>query len=134
MEQIDSIFDNRNIFKKQLNKQKKKFHIRQGKIWFISFGQNISYEIYGKSKEFLRQVLVFRKINQNSFDRNCIKQFEAKIAYQSFYNLWKKNAIVNRGILYPYFFIDKRFIIIYILSFFGLTIFDKVLNFLGKNV
>ena len=65
---------------------------------------------------------------------NCIKKFKAKIAYQSFYNSWQKTGIAKRDILTPYILNDKRFIIIYFLSFFGFDVFNRVLKFLGKSV
>jgi len=33
----------------------------------VHIGQNIGYEVYGKGEEFLRPVVVFRKINRNTF-------------------------------------------------------------------
>jgi len=38
-----------------------------GDILFVSIGQNVGYESYGKGKEFLRPVLVFKKFGRNSF-------------------------------------------------------------------
>jgi len=53
---------------------------------------------------------------------------------QIYYNYWTKSRIINRILLSLYFFIDKRFIVIYILPFFGLITFNKFLKFLGKNI
>ena len=91
----------------------------------------IKKEFFEKeNKIFLKNILSKYSELKN---KNCTKQFEAKIAYQSFYNQWKRYAIANRSRLRPYFFIDKRFIVIYLLSFFGLTV-DKVLKLVGKNI
>jgi glycosyltransferase involved in cell wall biosynthesis len=67
-------------------------------------------------------------------ETDSITKFKSKLAYQSFYNQWNNNKIVNRKKLTPYLFIDKRFIIIYLLSFFGFTIFNKILKLIGKNI
>jgi len=67
-------------------------------------------------------------------NKNCIKKFEAKIAYQSFYNQWQDQGVVKRKILTPYFSTDKRLVVIYILSFFGSTAFNRVLKLLGKSI
>lgn len=60
-------FDEWNIQKIDIHENKSRLHFRQGEIWFISIGQNIGYEVYGKGEKFLRPVLVFRKINKNTF-------------------------------------------------------------------
>lgn len=74
------------------------------------------------------------KQNPELFSSNCIKKFKAKIAYQEFYNNWLKTAKVRRGILLPFLMVDKRLILIYILSFLGLNNFRRFLKFIGKNV
>ena len=60
-------FDKWNTLKQNIHTTKSRIHFRQGEIWFISIGQNIGYEVYGKGEQFLRPVLVFRKINKNTF-------------------------------------------------------------------
>ena len=67
-------------------------------------------------------------------EKNVIKHFEAKIAYHQFYNEWQLNKKPNRLLLKPYIFLDKRLLVIYFLSFFGLSTFNRVLKFLGKNI
>lgn len=41
--------------------------LKEGEVWWCSLGENIGYEINGKSKLFSRPVLVFRKISRNTF-------------------------------------------------------------------
>ncbi|NOQ32280.1 MAG: dTDP-glucose 4,6-dehydratase [Helicobacteraceae bacterium] len=60
-------FDNWNILKQNINDKKRSVHFRQGEIYFINIGQNIGYEVFGKQEEFLRPVLIFRKINNSTF-------------------------------------------------------------------
>jgi len=66
MEEIRN-FDNWNSIKKDIHTNKNRIHFRQGEIWFVHIGQNIGYEVYGKGEEFLRPVVIFRKINRNTF-------------------------------------------------------------------
>lgn len=65
--QENEVFDKWNETKKDIHTNKNRIHFRQGEIWFVHIGQNIGYEIFGKGKEFLRPVIVFRKINNNTF-------------------------------------------------------------------
>lgn len=62
-----NIFDKWNTLKQRLNSRKHNFYIKQGEIYFLSIGQNIGYEIYGKDEMFLRPVLVFKKLNRYTF-------------------------------------------------------------------
>ena len=66
MKEIEN-FDRWNSKKKDIHTHKNRIHFRQGEIWFVHIGQNIGYEIYGKGEEFLRPVVVFRKINRDIF-------------------------------------------------------------------
>lgn len=63
----NEIFNKWNEAKKDIHINKNRIHFRQGEIWFVHIGQNIGYEVYGKGEEFLRPVVVFRKINKNTF-------------------------------------------------------------------
>ena len=42
-------------------------HIKEGDIWWSSIGENVGSEICGKGNAYTRPVLVFRKLNGNSF-------------------------------------------------------------------
>jgi len=65
---MDKNFDKWNSLKKDIEfKQKRRLHIRPKEIYFISIGQNIGSEVYGKSKEFLRPVIVYKKLSKTSF-------------------------------------------------------------------
>ena len=64
----DSAFNEWNRLKKELHFSKKpRVHFREREIWFISIGKNIATEIYGKGDDFLRPVIVFRKIGRYNF-------------------------------------------------------------------
>lgn len=60
-------YDSWNKLKKRLDSRKHNFYIKQGDIYFLSVGQNIGYETYGKDDLFLRPVLVFKKLNKYTF-------------------------------------------------------------------
>jgi mRNA-degrading endonuclease toxin of MazEF toxin-antitoxin module len=66
MKEIEN-FDSWDSKKKDIHSNKNRIPFRQGEIWFVHIGQNVGYEVYGKGKEFLKPVIVFRKINRNTF-------------------------------------------------------------------
>ncbi len=41
--------------------------VSEGDIWWASLGENIGYEISGKSKLFSRPVIIFRKLSKNFY-------------------------------------------------------------------
>lgn len=41
--------------------------IREGEIWWCSFGENVGVEINGKSERFTRPVLIMRKLSKFGF-------------------------------------------------------------------
>ena len=59
-------FDNWNNLKQKIE-DKELIPFRQGEIYFISVGQNIGYEVYGKKELYLRPVLVYRKLSKQTF-------------------------------------------------------------------
>lgn len=42
-------------------------HVSQGQIWWASLGENVGVEINGKSKNFTRPVLIYRKLARNFY-------------------------------------------------------------------
>ncbi len=60
-------FDEWNELKKSLQERKQKIRFKNKDILFISIGQNVGFEQYGKGKEFLRPVLVFKKLSSATF-------------------------------------------------------------------
>ena len=65
---IDSLFDKWNELKKSINKSTKPKSPHKGKIYWISIGQNVGCETYGKGKDFARPVLVLSKIQIGYID------------------------------------------------------------------
>ncbi len=60
-------FDQWNSLKKQLDCKEKIIDFYEGNIYFMSVGQNIGHEIYGKNELFLRPVLVYKKLTNTTF-------------------------------------------------------------------
>jgi sugar O-acyltransferase (sialic acid O-acetyltransferase NeuD family) len=52
---------------KQLIQNKEPIPFKQGEIYFMSIGQNIGYEVYGKKELYLRPVLVYKKLSKQTF-------------------------------------------------------------------
>ena len=65
---IDSLFDKWNELKKSINKSTKPKSPHKGKIYWISIGQNVGCETYGKGEDFARPVLVLSKIQIGYID------------------------------------------------------------------
>ena len=55
------------ILKKNLHNNAKSPRIRDGEIWWCSFGENIGIEINGKSARFSRPVVIMRKLSSQGF-------------------------------------------------------------------
>jgi len=60
-------FDEWNEVKKGLHKKENFLKFRPRDIFFMSVGQNIGGEVYGKDKLFLRPVLVYKKLTKTTF-------------------------------------------------------------------
>ena len=60
-------FDKWNVKKQQIQENKQMLKFRERDIFFMSIGQNIGYETYGKGIEYLRPVLIVRKFNNRTF-------------------------------------------------------------------
>ena len=59
-------FDEWNEIKKELDASKQGY-VKAGKIYWLSIGQNVGTEIYGKGGDFLRPVLVVKTIFKKAF-------------------------------------------------------------------
>jgi len=60
-------YDKWNKVKKELNNKKEIIQFYQGNIYFMSVGQNIGSESYGKGDYSLRPVLVYKKLSKTLF-------------------------------------------------------------------
>jgi len=54
--------------KKKLDSSTQKIpHVNEAEVWWVSLGENVGFEINGKSKLFTRPVLVFRKLSKTFY-------------------------------------------------------------------
>ncbi|RDU65532.1 type II toxin-antitoxin system PemK/MazF family toxin [Helicobacter sp. MIT 14-3879] len=60
-------FDNWNKVKKDIHNKKGKVFVKEGCVYWVSIGQNIGCEVYGKGDKFQRPVLVIKvlRIKEN---------------------------------------------------------------------
>lgn len=42
-------------------------HVNEGEVWWASLGENIGFEINGKSQLFTRPVIIFKKLNKGFY-------------------------------------------------------------------
>lgn len=84
-----------------------------------------------ENKMFLSNLLDKKPDLKDSYP---VRRFRAKIAYHEFINDWNKSQKAKREILKPYCFIDLRILVVYLLSFLGLNLFNKCLKFVGRGV
>jgi len=63
----ENIFNIWNDKKKRIDNAKKYMRFNERDILFLSVGHNVGNEQYGKGKEFLRPVLVYKKFNSSTF-------------------------------------------------------------------
>jgi len=138
---LDYWFDNRFNMIEEFD-----FFMRIAKKWNINYyHENLciwrvhsASMTWSKKELFEKEYKIFLTdlLSQNLKLKNkdYIKKFQAKIAYHEFYNNWVKTKKAKREILSPFFKIEKKLILVYLLSFFGLNNFHKFLNKIGKNV
>lgn len=60
-------FDKWNTLKKDINEKKIKQKIEFQRIYWVSIGQNVGSEVYGKGKDFVRPVLVLSVFFNGTF-------------------------------------------------------------------
>ncbi|MEA2050829.1 MAG: type II toxin-antitoxin system PemK/MazF family toxin [Campylobacterota bacterium] len=63
----DCLYEQWNDLKKKIHDKNEIITFYQGNIYFMSIGQNIGHESYGKSELFLRPVLVYKKLSKTTF-------------------------------------------------------------------
>ena len=86
-------FDEWNELKKSLHEKKKPLKFWSRNIYFMSIGQNIGHEQYGKGREFLRPVLVLKKLSKETFLGVPLTSKEKEGSYFfSFYHKGKKST------------------------------------------
>jgi len=82
-------YNNWNVLKQKINNKKETLFFRERDIYFISVGQNIGQESYGKKELFLRPVLVYRKLSHTSFVGIPLTSKEKEGSYYFSFNYTK---------------------------------------------
>lgn len=67
--ELKEMYEKWNLKKQDLNfsERTKEMYFKEGDIWWCSVGINIGSESFGKGKEFMRPVLIYRKLSNESF-------------------------------------------------------------------
>ena len=60
-------FDTWNILKKELNNIQRDITIRPKEIYWVKVGYNIGNETYGKGKDFIRAVIILKRMTKDIF-------------------------------------------------------------------
>ena len=64
---MEKEFNNWNTVKQEIDNHEIKINIKEKNIYFLSIGQNVGTESYGKGEKFLRPVIVYKKLGNNYF-------------------------------------------------------------------
>ncbi len=64
---MTELFNEWNNLKQEIQDKEITINIKEKNIYFLSLGQNIGTESYGKGDKFLRPVIVFKKLGKNYF-------------------------------------------------------------------
>lgn len=66
---MEKDFDSWNIKKKIINKkeEREELFFREREIWWVNFGLNVGYELDGKSEDYSRPAIIFRKFSRDTF-------------------------------------------------------------------
>ncbi|MCP4523495.1 MAG: type II toxin-antitoxin system PemK/MazF family toxin [Candidatus Gracilibacteria bacterium] len=59
-------FNNWNDLKQELQNKNQNYKFKEGDIWWVSIGQNIKSESFGKGDNFRRPVLILKKLSSDS--------------------------------------------------------------------
>ena len=86
-------FDEWNELKKKIDNKniELKFSVRN--IYLMSVGQNVGYETFGKGEEFLRPVLVYKKLSKETFIGIPLTSKQKEGSYYFSFNFKGKKSI-----------------------------------------
>jgi len=141
LKSLDDWFDNRFNMIEEFD-----FFIRIAKQWDINYCHeelciwraHSASMTWSKKELFEKENRLFLsdllKLYPQLKGKSYIEKFQAKVAYQEFYNHWVKTKEAKRELLIPFFKEEKRLILICLLSFFGLNNFHRFLKMIGKDV
>ena len=86
-------FDEWNELKKKIDNKniELKFSVRN--IYLMSVGQNVGYETFGKGEEFLRPVLVYKKLSKETFIGIPLTSKQKEGSYYFSFNFKGKTSV-----------------------------------------
>lgn len=69
IKEVRELYENWNKKKQDLNFSERTvgIYFKEGDIWWCSLGMNIGSESFGKGQDFMRPVLVYKKLSNDSF-------------------------------------------------------------------
>lgn len=101
----DKIFNEWNVQKKKINKQKQKVFFKERDVFYVQLGKNIGYEQDGKNFDFARPVIILRKFSNDVF--LCVPLI-TKVKDNQFYFRFIFDDKENRAILSQIRFLDAK--------------------------
>lgn len=80
-------------------------YVNEGDIWWASIGENIGYEINGKSKLFSRPILIFKKLSRSIF---FVIPLTSQIKQGTWFVAYRQSSIISVACLHQARSIDYR--------------------------
>lgn len=67
LDDLKKKFDDWNIKKQEIHfsGKKDKIYFKEGQVWWCSVGQNVGSESFGKGKNFMRPILIIKKLSSD---------------------------------------------------------------------
>jgi hypothetical protein len=86
-------FDEWNELKKKIDNKNIKIKFSVRNIYLMSVGQNVGYETFGKGDEFLRPVLVYKKLSKEIFIGIPLTSKQKEGSYYFSFNFKGKTSV-----------------------------------------
>ena len=86
-------FDKWNEIKKKIDNKNIEIKFRARDIFWMSVGQNVGYETFGKGEEFLRPVLVYKKLSKETFIGIPLTSKQKEGSYYFSFNFKGKTSV-----------------------------------------
>jgi mRNA interferase MazF len=116
--------------KRYINNIKSRPYFHEREVWYCYLGENIGYEQDGKSKKFLRPVLIYKKFNQ---EVGLLIPLTTKNKKGKFYFRFKIRNIENFAILSQIKFFDSKRLA-YKISYINHEDFNKIKTKIRKII
>ena len=86
-------FDKWNEIKKKIDNKNIELKFLVRNIYLMSVGQNVGYETFGKGEEFLRPVLVYKKLSKETFIGTPLTSKQKEGSYYFSFNFKGKTSV-----------------------------------------